>query len=433
MIPAILFHTKLKLMNIKRNCIFLLDKEKDKPDSKLRYRIKWDGNTVAFNVGYRVDNNKWVAEAQRCKPNTTHGKKKISAATINSEINRLEEIVNDTFFFFEQTGQIPTSLEFRDEVNKRNGKIVEKEKKTIFDCYQQFIIEQGKENSWSENTYRKHKSAMNHLKKFAPELTFADLTHEGLSHLVDYFMSIEVDNEIGMNNYTAKKYINLTKWFLKWASEKGYNNELAFVTFKEKLKTVPVKVIFLEWDELMKVYNATFPDAPHLETAKDVFCFQCFTSLRYSDVYNLKKTDVYNGYITITTIKTGEPLKIELNKYSKAILEKYKDIESISALPVPSNRKLNKYVKDVCKACEINEPVCRTYYKGVERIDEIHPKYELIGTHCGRKTFICNALMMGIAPNIVMKWTGHRDYQAMRPYIDIADKAKEEAMKLFNR
>lgn len=420
-------------MNIKRNCIFLLDKEKDKPDSKLRYRIKWDGNTVAFNVGYRVDNNKWVAEAQRCKPNTTHGKKKISAATINSEINRLEEIVNDTFFFFEQTGQIPTSLEFRDEVNKRNGKIVEKEKKTIFDCYQQFIIEQGKENSWSENTYRKHKSAMNHLKKFAPELTFADLTHEGLSHLVDYFMSIEVDNEIGMNNYTAKKYINLTKWFLKWASEKGYNNELAFVTFKEKLKTVPVKVIFLEWDELMKVYNATFPDAPHLETAKDVFCFQCFTSLRYSDVYNLKKTDVYNGYITITTIKTGEPLKIELNKYSKAILEKYKDIESISALPVPSNRKLNKYVKDVCKACEINELVCRTYYKGVERIDEIHPKYELIGTHCGRKTFICNALMMGIAPNIVMKWTGHRDYQAMRPYIDIADKAKEEAMKLFNR
>jgi len=420
-------------MNIKRNCIFLLDKEKEKPDSKLRYRIKWDGNTIAFNVGYRVDNNKWVAEAQRCKPNTTHGKKKISAATINSEINRLEEIVNDTFFFFEQTGQIPTSLEFRDEVNKRNGKIVEKEKKTIFDCYQQFIIEQGKENSWSENTYRKHKSAMNHLKKFAPELTFADLTHEGLSHLVDYFMSIEVDNEIGMNNYTAKKYINLTKWFLKWASEKGYNNELAFVTFKEKLKTVPVKVIFLEWDELMKVYNATFPDAPHLETAKDVFCFQCFTSLRYSDVYNLKKTDVYNGYITITTIKTGEPLKIELNKYSKAILEKYKDIESISALPVPSNRKLNKYVKDVCKACEINEPVCRTYYKGVERIDEIHPKYELIGTHCGRKTFICNALMMGIAPNIVMKWTGHRDYQAMRPYIDIADKAKEEAMKLFNR
>lgn len=242
-------------MNIKRNCIFLLDKEKEKPDSKLRYRIKWDGNTVAFNVGYRVDNNKWVAEAQRCKPNTTHGKKKISAATINSEINRLEEIVNDTFFFFEQTGHIPTSSEFRNEVNKRNGKIVEKEEKTFFDYYQQFIIEQGKENSWSENTYKRHKTTMNHLKKFAPDLTFADLTHEGLSRLVDYFMSIEVDNETGMKNYTAKKYINLAKWFLKWASEKGYNKELSFVTFKEKLKTIPAKVIFLEWNELMSTLD----------------------------------------------------------------------------------------------------------------------------------------------------------------------------------
>lgn len=185
--------------------------------------------------------------------------------------------------------------------------------------------------------------------------------------------------------------------------------------------------------ELMSVYNATFPDAPHLELAKDVFCFQCFTSLRYSDVRNLKKADIYDGYLTTTTIKTDEPLKIELNKYSKAILEKYKDIEGIYALPVPVNQRMNKYIKDICKACEINEPICRTYYKGAERIDEIHPKYELIGTHCGRKTFICNALMLGIAPNIVMKWTGHRDYKSMKPYIDIADKAKEEAMNLFNR
>lgn len=32
-----------------------------------------------------------------------------------------------------------------------------------------------------------------------------------------------------------------------------------------------------------------------------------------------------------------------------------------------------------------------------------------------------------------MKWTGHSDYGAMKPYIDIADKAKAEAMKVFDR
>ena len=30
-----------------------------------------------------------------------------------------------------------------------------------------------------------------------------------------------------------------------------------------------------------------------------------------------------------------------------------------------------------------------------------------------------------------MKWTGHSDYKAMRPYIDIAEKTKANAMKLF--
>jgi hypothetical protein len=48
--------------------------------------------------------------------------------------------------------------------------------------------------------------------------------------------------------------------------------------------------------------------------------------------------------------------------------------------------------------------------------DEVQPKYMLLGTHSGRRTFICNALILGIAPHVVMKWTGHNDYKSMRPY-----------------
>ena len=47
-------------------------------------------------------------------------------------------------------------------------------------------------------------------------------------------------------------------------------------------------------------------------------------------------------------------------------------------------------------------------------------KWEMIGSHVSRRTFVCNALMLGISPNIVMKWTGHSDYKSMRPYIDIS-------------
>ena len=53
-------------------------------------------------------------------------------------------------------------------------------------------------------------------------------------------------------------------------------------------------------------------------------------------------------------------------------------------------------------------------------------------THAARRTFICFALSQGIPPQVVMKWTGHSDYKAMRPYIDIAEKTKADAMKIID-
>lgn len=39
---------------------------------------------------------------------------------------------------------------------------------------------------------------------------------------------------------------------------------------------------------------------------------------------------------------------------------------------------------------------------------------------------------MGIPPQIVMKWTGHSDYKSMKPYIDVTDTVKADAMEKFN-
>ena len=97
------------------------------------------------------------------------------------------------------------------------------------------------------------------------------------------------------------------------------------------------------------------------------------------------------------------------------------------------SRKMNDYLKELGELAEINEPVRETYYKGNEHIDEVTPKYALLSTHAGRKTFICNALALGIPAPVVMKWTGHSDYKAMKPYIDIADDIRANAMNKFNQ
>lgn len=417
---------------IKRNCLFVPDKEKDCEDGRLRYRIKWDGLTVAFNVGFRVEPAKWSGETQRCKNNTTHGKKKIAASVINREINRFEQAVESVFNSFEMAGEVPSVDEFKRAFNIAIGRVEQSETtKSLFDRFDEFTSEMGRLNQWTDATYAKFKTVKKQLLEFSVDLGFSDLTERGLSNYT-YFLRDEKD----LRNSSIGKYLGFLKWFLRWATSKGYNTEMAHVTFAPKLKTTDRKVIFLDWDELMRVYNFEISEKfSGLSRVRDVFCFCCFTSLRYSDVANLRRSDVFCDHIEITTVKTSDSLNIDLNDYSREILSKYKSevFAKDLALPVISNQKMNEALKELGKICGIDTPVTVTYYKGNKRHDDVFPKYALLGTHAGRRTFICNALSLGIPAQVVMKWTGHSDYKAMKPYIDIADKIKADSMKLFNK
>ena len=106
---------------------------------------------------------------------------------------------------------------------------------------------------------------------------------------------------------------------------------------------------------------------------------------------------------------------------------------STMTTPCSCNQKMNDYLKDLCELCEFNTPITRVTYRAGKREESTKPKYELIGTHAGRRTFICFALSSGIPPQVVMKWTGHSDYKAMKPYIDIAEKVKAEQMAIFEK
>jgi integrase len=99
---------------------------------------------------------------------------------------------------------------------------------------------------------------------------------------------------------------------------------------------------------------------------------------------------------------------------------------------VISNQKMNGYLKDLCEICGFNEPITRICWKDGGRVEETAPKWALMGSHAGRRTFICNALTIGIPPQVVMKFTGHSDYKAMKPYIDIAETDAAKAMQLLN-
>lgn len=404
---------------------FVLDKEKGKEDAKLRMRVRWNGNLVAWSVGYRVDVRKWSAQAQRCVRNSTHGKRKINAIVINHEIDRYEKAVNDAFLLFRTS---PTKDELKNAVNANLGKAGETPL-LVSDVIDRFMDVVGRENAWTKATFQKFRALKRHLTDFDQLLKVSDIDNDILYSFTEF-----LSDSLALRNSTILKQVDFVKWFLKWCARNGYEVKEECLSFSPKLKTSERHVIFLDWDELMRVYHADFKRRS-LEQVRDVFCFCCFTSLRYSDVANLKRANIFDSYITITTIKTSDNVTIELNDYSKAILDKYKDypFDDDKVLPVISNQKMNEQLKEIMRLCGIDKPTMVTYYRGNRRFEEIRPKWQLIGTHCGRRTFICNALMMGISPQIVMKWSGHANYESMKPYIDIADRAKADAMALFNK
>lgn len=424
-------------MNIKRNIIFALESRKKNgvpviENVPIRMRVIFASHRIEFTTGYRIDAAKWDADKQRVKNGCTN-KLKQSASDINTDLLRYYTIMQEVFKEYEVKDIMPTPQEIKDSFNNKVNPTegVQEEQKGFWEIFNEFVSECGKQNNWTDSTYEKFAAVKNHIKEFKAEPAFVYFDEEGLNNYVEFLRKTK-----DMRNSTIGKQLGFLKWFIRWAFKKGYHQNIAYETFKPKLKNTPKKVIFLTWDELNKLKACNIPqNKQYLERVRDVFLFCCFTGLRYSDVYNLRTSDVKADHIEITTVKTADSLVIELNNHSKAILEKYKDVhfEGNKVLPVISNQKMNDYLKELGELAEINEPIRETYYKGNQRIDEVTPKYALLGTHAGRRTFICNALALGIPAQVVMKWTGHSDYKAMKPYIDIADDIKANAMSRFNQ
>ena len=430
-------------MNIKRNIIFSPESRKKNgtiiaDNIPIRMRVIYAGNRVDFSTGYRIDIAKWDSDKQRVKNGCTN-KLKQSASEINTDLLLYYTDVQNVFKEFEVQNITPTAEQLKEAFhNKRKNKQTEPEQGVVENpiaffetAIDEFIKECGTTNSWGKVTYDKFRGARKHWKNFDENCSFDRIDENWLNDFLNYLRTV-----CNLKNSTIEKQISYVKWFLRWATKKGYNHNPAFASFNPKFKNTPKKVIFLTSKELKQLREVSVPkDKEHLERVRDVFLFCCFTGLRYSDVCNLKRSDVKDNHIEVTTVKTADSLIIELNNHSKTILEKYKDVafENNRVLPVIPNQKINNYLKELAELAKINEPMRETYYKGNQRIDVVAPKYALLGTHAGRRTFICNALALGISPQVVMKWTGHKDYKAMKPYIDIADDIKISAMDKFNQ
>ncbi|MDD2475441.1 MAG: site-specific integrase [Dysgonamonadaceae bacterium] len=389
-----------------------------------------------FPIGHTIDLAHWDMGMERALDGAIN-KSNQTATDINRTIDEYRYVINEIFARYELIEKRkPTLGEIKDLFNDMVGRKtaitqdLSDQNADLFKVFDLFTRTVGEQNQWAKSTYQKFKAIKQHLHSFDKYLNFHTIDESKMQKYVQWL------HKKDMRNTTIAKNIDYVRWFLRWSARKGYYTGNLHETFKPKFKGIDgnsKEIIYLNQDELKLLQN--FSGKEYLERVRDVFLFCCFTGLRYSDVAQLTKSDISQGAIKFVTQKTSESLTIELNKHSKYILDKYENVSfpNDKALPVISNVKMNLYLKELGKQCELNTPQKIVYFQGNSRKESIQPKWSLLTTHCARRTFVVNALYLGIPSEVIMRWTGHADFKAMKPYIKIVDELKEREMSKFDQ
>lgn len=320
---------------------------------------------------------------------------------------------------------------------------------SVMQCFLDFCREESLSSQWTPGTLRVWQNFGRHLQEVAGTESLDFFANEGITAFVSHLRL-----QAGMQDGTALKQYQNLRWFLRWAVRSGYVSEERIGRTRPKFKLVRKPVVFLRKDELLRLYHFEVPPAhtrvllrtregeaygktvrcpATLVKVRDMFCFCAFTGLRYSDMAALRWSDISGGTMCITTCKTHDRLLIPLHAFSREILDRYagRSHPGGRIFPVMSNQKFNDYLKELCELCGFNEPLTRVCYRAGRREETTQPKFRLMGSHAGRRSFICFALSSGIPPQVVMKWTGHSDYAAMKPYIEIDEQVRSEQMQVF--
>lgn len=198
-----------------------------------------------------------------------------------------------------------------------------------------------------------------------------------------------------------------------------------------RAKKEAVHKIYLTREEIELLHKSKMPN-DDLENSKDWLVISCNTAQRVSDFMNFKKTDmvdIVNGSnriqaIKITQQKTGKLLEIPLFKMVREILDK-RGGEFPEAI---SDQRYNTNIKKICQLVGIDEVVfgSKMDKKTKRLVTGYFPKYELVSSHVGRRSFA--SCQYGHLPNThIMAYTGHSTEKQLLAYIG---KPQAEVSKL---
>jgi integrase len=359
--------------------------------------VRFHDRLVKVPAGLSIARKHWNEEKQRAKRGYLH------EAAVNFRLDQLAATITAEFVKLQGEGGRVDVETFR----KRCRELLAPSPATMpardfLQCLEDFI--EGSKDRLRPASVKTYNTVKGHLTGFAEAygltITFERIDRLFLDRFIAYLLKVKQ-----INNNSAQKVVTILGTFLRWAHEQGITGSTEYRRLTRK--AVPIggeksDQVYLTAAELNALMELDLSGNQRLDRVRDLFVLQSHTGLRYGDLQGLGPEHIQEGSIRLVTGKNRKAVTIPLLPAARAVWEKYG-----GKLPKISNQKQNEYLKELGKAAGLDTPIVVVDYRGIERIEKVEPKHELIGTHTAKRSFVTVLRQRGVSIEAIMKATGN--------------------------
>ncbi len=402
--------------------------------------IRWDKKKVIYSAQESILPKYWETDSKKKNFQRAKETREFSEfRELNVRLDWLMSEAKSAFrkFLNDNNNASPTPEQVKDFLNVRLRNSEAKQKMTFFEFAKIYINEASTRTNQhtgkpiSNSTIKIYKHTISSLKEFSvtkkTRIDFDTIDLNFYHQYVDY-LAREKDNCTN----SVGRHIKTIKSILNDATERGFNNNLAFKSKKFRKITEDVDNIYLNDSLVEEMFKLDLSDNLRLQHVRDLFIVGCCTGLRFSDFTNIKSENFEQNFIKIKTVKTNENLAVPIRDEVKLILERYKGVYPNSLPPTISNQKMNAYLKEIGKMItSLHEKVTTSSSKGGVITYKQIEKYKLVMTHTARRSFATNLYKSGFPSINIMKITGHRTEKAFMRYIKITPEENAKILQEY--
>lgn len=376
-------------------------------EAPVYFRISINGSAAEASLKRSIKPELWDTARNRAKGNSKESK----------EINEYLTSVRGQFFVHQR--------ELQEEGKEITAKVLinsflglGEKQWSLVELFQQHNNDMEKlvGTEYSPLTLQRFQAGLKHVETFCEH--HCNDKALPLSHVDNKFIKefeFYLKSTAKCQHNSAMKHVKALKKIIRIALANDFIKKDPFFSYKITTKQVEREV--LNEFELQTIADKEI-FVERLDIIRDLFLFQCYTGLAYKDLQTLNQEHIQMGidgnkWIMKKRGKTGISFRVPLFPAAERIVKKYSNhpecMHAGKLFPVPSNQKMNAYLKEIAGICNINKT---------------------LHTHIARHTFATTVTLANNIPmETVSKLLGHTKIQTTQIYAKVLETKLSDDME----